>query len=437
NTTATAAQSTSFIGVGTAVATVDVAVSAIKTAVTAATGTQAATITVAPMNSSSVAVTGATLTASISGPGTLGIGTTAALAYLTTGRNITGAADAYTIGVWADGTAGTSTVTISVGTTVLATETVTFYGAAASYSATVIDSTIADGVANAAVFVVAKDALGNVVPSQPLTVTSSDTTVIASGTSTSATAAQAANTTLAGTVTVTPVALKGGVVTLTFSDGLATPLITATATAVVTVSSALVTTSVPSLSFDKASYAPGEKMTLTLSAVDAAGRPVPNTVIASDLVGAFTANASLQGFPTAYTAAFAAGNQTFTMYAPLLAGDVVVTATGKNTAATPLSVTATVAGGDAAAALEAANDAYDAANYAADAADAATTAAEEATAAAVAAGDAATAAQESADAALAAVTDLGLKVTGLISALRAQITSLTNLIVKIQKKVKA
>ena len=57
-------------------------------------------------------------------------------------------------------------------------------------------------------------------------------------------------------------------------------------------------------------------------------------------------------------------------------------------------------------------------------------------AAAVAAGDAATAAQESADAALAAVTDLGLKVTGLISALRAQITSLTNLIVKIQKKVK-
>ena len=335
--------------------------------------------------------------------------------------------------VYANGVSGTGTITVSVGGVAIATKTITFIGSAVSYTATGAKGTIAaDSAATTAavIAVVAKDSLGNVVPSQSLTVTSSDPTIVASTTATSSDAASAT----AGTATigVTSIAGKFGKVTLTFSDASAT--IAATATAVVTLASA--TPETVSIAFDKASYAPGEKMVLTVSGVTAAGTATANQAV-SGLLSALSANASVQGFPADLTATTTDGSKAYTMYAPLLAGDVVVTATDVTTAANTLTATATVSGGDAAAALDAANEATDAANYAADAADAATTAAEEATAAANAAGDAATAAQASADAALAAVTDLGLKVTGLISALRAQITSLTNLIVKIQKKVNA
>jgi hypothetical protein len=127
----------------------------------------------------------------------------------------------------------------------------------------------------------------------------------------------------------------------------------------------------------------------------------------------------------------------------------------------------------AAEAIDAGNNAYDAANAAADAADAATAAAQqagedavaaaeaagaaaveaaqsaqdaaaEATDAATAATDAANAAAEAADAATAAAQDaadavaaLSTQVSEMVSALKKQITALTNLVIKIQKKVKA
>jgi hypothetical protein len=81
---------------------------------------------------------------------------------------------------------------------------------------------------------------------------------------------------------------------------------------------------------------------------------------------------------------------------------------------------------------------------AADNAQAATDAAAEATDAANAATDAANAAAEAADAATAAAQDaadavaaLSAQVAALISGLKAQLTALTNLVIKIQKKVKA
>jgi hypothetical protein len=83
-------------------------------------------------------------------------------------------------------------------------------------------------------------------------------------------------------------------------------------------------------------------------------------------------------------------------------------------------------------------------NAAADNAQAATDAAAEATDAANAATDAANAAAEAADAATAAAQDaadavaaLSAQVATLISGLKAQLTALTNLVIKIQKKVKA
>jgi hypothetical protein len=78
----------------------------------------------------------------------------------------------------------------------------------------------------------------------------------------------------------------------------------------------------------------------------------------------------------------------------------------------------------------AASDSVDAANEATDAANAATDAAN----AAAEAADAATAAAQDAQA---AVAELATKVSSLIASIKAQLTSLTNLIIKIQKKVKA
>jgi len=77
-----------------------------------------------------------------------------------------------------------------------------------------------------------------------------------------------------------------------------------------------------------------------------------------------------------------------------------------------------------------ASDSVDAANEATDAANAATDAAN----AAAEAADAATAAAQDAQA---AVADLAAQVATLIAGIKAQITALTNLVIKIQKKVKA
>jgi hypothetical protein len=76
------------------------------------------------------------------------------------------------------------------------------------------------------------------------------------------------------------------------------------------------------------------------------------------------------------------------------------------------------------------SDSVDAANEATDAANAATDAAN----AAAEAADAATAAAQDAQA---AVTELATQVAALIAGIKAQITTLTNLVIKIQKKVKA
>ncbi|MFZ9751668.1 MAG: hypothetical protein ACO3CN_06170, partial [Candidatus Nanopelagicales bacterium] len=140
------------------------------------------------------------------------------------------------------------------------------------------------------------------------------------------------------------------------------------------------------------------------------------------------ANVSVQGtMPTA--AAFVKVVQTFTFYAPATSGEFVVTAKLVGSAAwstalddTSITASATVSG-QTDAAIDAANDAVEAANAATDAANAAAEAA-----------DAATAAAQDAQA---AVADLAAQVATLISGIKAQITRLTNLVIKIQKKVNA
>ena len=113
-------------------------------------------------------------------------------------------------------------------------------------------------------------------------------------------------------------------------------------------------------------------------------------------------------------------------------------ATSAGEAADAATAAAEQAGEDATAAANAAGEAAVAA------AEAATEAAAEATDAANAATDAANASAEAADAATAAAQDaadavaaLSTQVSEMISALKKQITALTNLVIKIQKKVKA
>jgi hypothetical protein len=192
----------------------------------------------------------------------------------------------------------------------------------------------------------------------------------------------------------------------------------------------------------------GSGVPVTVAVKDRYGNPVSGValnVVASG-VGSFMGGAITQSFTTD-----AAGTYTFLANTAVSEGGVAkFTATTGSTAVGLSSlagyhqateVDATLAAGNASAS---ATITFAAGSSAADVAQAATDAAAEATDAANAATDAANAAAEAADAATAAAQDaadavaaLSAQVATLISGLKAQLTALTNLVIKIQKKVKA
>jgi len=183
------------------------------------------------------------------------------------------------------------------------------------------------------------------------------------------------------------------------------------------------------VAFDKTSYNPGEAMVITRTATDLSGNPVADGSSAPAVVF----NKSIGG--TAPAAGFYVGGKLVTsstkpgVFAPTASGVFEARITGYNSALTTSAIVATsTVGNDAAtvaseAAADAAAEATDAANAATDAANAAAEAADAATAAA----------QDAAD----AVAALSAQVATLVSGLKAQLTALTNLVIKIQKKVKA
>jgi hypothetical protein len=207
------------------------------------------------------------------------------------------------------------------------------------------------------------------------------------------------------------------------------------------------------LSFNKATYTPGERAQVRVQILDAEGlmlgaRTVTNAFTAdiaaskAFFAGNLTGSASpVIDAATSSTSITNAGYDTFDVYMPMSDGVVTLTATGSTGLAlsgrVALTASATVvdtgnlpaiaaaeAATDAASeAIDAANAATDAANLAAEAADAATVAAEEA--------------RDAADAATAAVEALATEVATLMAALKAQITTLANTVAKIAKKVKA
>jgi hypothetical protein len=318
--------------------------------------------------------------------------------------------------LYADGRTGTSTITISVNGAVVATKTFTFFGALASYS--VVASKTHIGVGETGTLTISgKDALGNAAVLGTVNATSGTTTV-----------ATVTATDTSGVITVTGVA--GGSAVITLANSATTPTVSTT----VTVNVAKITAKSVALSFDKAEYNPGEKMTVTVTALDSNGAGVADGSRNLFSSAGITSNVALQG--ATWTAAAAvtvvAGKATFTAYAPLVSGPIVVSATegaaldaviAGGTAAVVTASAVVLSDGVAQAAADAAAEATDAANAATDAANAAAEAADAATAAA----------QDAAD----AVAALSTQVSEMINALKKQITALTNLVIKIQKKVKA
>jgi hypothetical protein len=381
-----------------------------------------------------------------------------------------GSASDDTLTIYADGGAGTATVTFFNGNLSLGSVSVTFTGTAASANIAMMDTVTSVGQLGDSITAIVKDSGGNALTSGTLYVYASDTKVVSGALSTDsaqftqraaglAGAAPACTTyrTALGAFTCDLGFLDTGTATITLRDSW-------TVAASTWVSNEVVVTVLGNsaksytVAFDKATYAPGERAVITITGLDTAGRALSNGVLGTGSSISTTVTPSLgsqlkgtNGTQNADTTTFKgyvlngveSGVETRVVTMPTYATDVTF-----EIAYTPaLSTTAVVAKGSAkvadpnsaaiAAAQAASDAATDAANEAIDAANAATDAANLAAEAADAATVAAEEARDAADAATAAVEELATQVATLMAALKAQLTTLANTVAKIAKKVKA
>ena len=278
--------------------------------VSKATTTDAGTIKVTVLNTSGAAFNGTTVEASVvSGPGLVLVDTTDNTTTNGTFRShsvaLTGANVAY-VHVNADGNAGTGKVEVTVKDTttgavlgVLATETFYFFGEVAKLTATPLLSVARAGTAIGCVsttacsqaafadkpFVVikAEDSAGNLVPG--LTVTGVPATTAAIGSTAVGTVAIGGRATLStagvttdlnglgyynASVTGATNAVSGSKSDITYRTQLADGTFVTSNAVSVSVGGAATKEVV---SFDKATYAPGEPMVITRTATDSAGNP--------------------------------------------------------------------------------------------------------------------------------------------------------------------
>jgi hypothetical protein len=430
DTTIVPSSTTAYLNLGSSYSTAsDSTVALVSTASSA----DQAVIYVTTKNANGTA-TPESITVTVTGPGVVGLsGGAYGKSVVIAGTGTT------TIGVRADGTAGTSSIVVKTTTQTFPAKTVTYYAKSAKTITLAVNKPVIGVSATAVADTIratATDADGNVWGGQAYIV-----------------AATAADALIAGSST--PVActfnsVKGyhecpvagtakGTANFNVIDASTVALATATsaATAAVRVSTGIATTA--KIAFDKATYGPGEKALVTVTVLDADGLTLPSGTITN----AFTADiastiafssGSLSGSASPAMAASTssstpstAGAATYVVYMPIGTAAVTLSATGSTglAAAGRVAVTATasVVNSSVDAATDAANEATDAANAATDAALAAADAADAATAAA----------QDASD----AVAALSATVAKLVASLKAQITSLTNLVIKIQKKVKA
>lgn len=409
--TPSASTTTSFLNSGeVTTATADASVYAPKATATDA----AAVIVVTPKNAAGGSATESIL-ATVSGSGLIGYGTNATT-MSATGRALVIPNGNY-IGVFADGTAGVATIILTTLTgTVLATEKVTFYGDIATIVATPVKSVIAVGANTSTVKAVAYDAAGVTVGAGTLNAFSSDVAIV----SDSGTAATIVN----GEALFTLTGVKAGGVAIIVKSGTiaSAPVSTRVEAAVSTVK----------LSFDKAVYLPGEAATITVTPVDAAGLPLSaKTYDNLFATGGITSNYAFGGSSDVLIATSITTDtstaKSYKVFMPLVENNVTISATGGSSlpiaGQVVVTATAEVSNAAAKAATKASEEAAAAANAATDAA--------------LAASKAADAATVQAQAAVDAVAALSAQVATLIASLKKQIVALTQLVVKIQKKVRA
>jgi len=446
---------------------------------TAATRNAIAQVEVILLNNDGTAASNLhTVNASISGAGLAVIDNSGTANTTGGGRaatyTLTGTDNIAVVHLITDGTTGSGTVTISVTdsvtgvTTVVGTKSFTTYGSVAKLAVSTANFTIgragytsgaasttraaatefgvtstitpySSTVTTPALIIKATDSNGNPVTTAAVpTVTSSDATVVTGGTCVLDAGSATYGSSVNGvgyyncSYTTAAAAASGSSATLTFKvldpadvNGLAYLTVTQKITV-----GGKASTGKETLTFDSSSYSPGQGMTVTLKCVDVSGNPCYDGAASP----AVTFNKSTGGSAIAasyyvggvVTSDDSLGNKT--VFAPVSGGSFSGTATAASLAT--LTASATVVDANATATTDAIAGATDAANEATDAANAATDAAN----AAAEAADAATAAAQDAQAAVAA---LASQVADLISGIKAQITALTNLVIKIQKKVKA
>jgi hypothetical protein len=312
DTVPSASTTTSILNRGEVItATADDSVFAPKVAASDA----AAVIVIAQKNAAGRA-TSESLLATVTGSGSIGYGTNATTMSVL-GRALVIPSGNY-IGVFSDGTAGVGTITITTLTgTVLATEKVTFYGDIATIEATAIKSVIAVGANTTTVKAVAKDASGVTVGAGTLYAYSSDVTTV----SDSATAATIVN----GEAVFTITGVKAGGAAITVKSGTiaSSPVSTRVESAAATVK----------ISFDKATYLPGEAATVKVQVLDAAGLPVSGkTHSALFATGGITSTYAFGSGSDVLTATSVTTDtdtvKSYKVFMPLTENTVTISATG-------------------------------------------------------------------------------------------------------------
>jgi hypothetical protein len=260
--------------------------------------------------------------------------------------------------VFSDGTSGTGTITITVGTTVIATEKVTFSGAPTKVVATqglqvtngnsVLGAATfaASGASNGAVTLTVTDANGNPVPNvlggagnYTIVATSSDKTIMGTAYGTLSSTAGSGNNNGKGAYALTAApatAVLGKSATITYSIVNVTTEAVLATSAPVTFAVGGTTIASVALAFDKATYAPGEKATITLTAKDKDGfaiadgaRPIwaaANVKFAGLLSSSSLTTAPFSLDETATGTTLLGGKATATIFMPLTSGPVTVSA---------------------------------------------------------------------------------------------------------------
>ena len=339
--------------------------------------TNAASITINAFNSSNAAMTApGTVTVSVSGAGglsstfanTTDLPTAGQCSATTNARVVSFTADAVNnVIICADGTAGVGTFKIEVTnadgvTTTLATKTVTFVGSVAKIVATPVftigkagGGTTGDATGNRnaativpAVIVKATDSAGNPVSGLTISALSSDTTVVNSaitinGDTAGATYSSGGAGFYNASFSTPTSAVSGAKATLTFRIlDPADPLGVAYLTSVVNITIGGTTVATETLSFDKASYAPGEAMVVTVTAKDSSGNPVADGTASPAITFSKTVGGTSPAAST-YTAGKKSTSATApTVFAPAVPGAFTALATSGNAAGSTITATATV-----------------------------------------------------------------------------------------------